>query len=241
MFTKIDTVNGAYSQMRISGLTVEPTPEDTLLALNRLEDMMAEFYGRNVCVNFNFEENPDPNTEHGVDCVHHYMMKTNLATRLCVDFGKDVPIKLQAHASSSYGTSSGVVAVDGARQTQYPNRMRRGEGQRRFNRWRRNFPRNNPPKTSCSNTSMKFGDVRDIREPFMAYLKGELIARYTIEATDGLAISNDVNGLDEITYRATATGSNDRDSDQTVVLVITTTTGRVTTRERLFEVSARAL
>lgn len=241
MFTKIDIVKDAFSQLRISGITVNPTPRDLELALRRFEGMMAWFYGLHLCVNYQFEENPQPTTEHGVDRMHHYMMSTNLATLLCVDFGKDIPPKLQVSAEASYGTSSGIVMANGLREVAYPNRMPRGEGQRRFNRWRRNFPQNTPPPTTCANTTMKFGDVKDIREPFMAYLEDELIASYTIEASDALTISNDVNGLDEITYRVTAAGGGENRADQTVMIVITTTTGRITTREKLFQLEPRAL
>lgn len=241
MFTKIDTVQSAYSQLRISGLTVDPTPEDTLLALTRLEDMMALWYGLNVCLNYQFEDVPDPTTEHGVERKHHYTMATNLAVMLCPDFGKDVPPLLHTKASTSYNATSSMVAVSKLREVSYPSRMPRGAGNRRFNRWRRHFPADPPPVTSCNNTVMFFGDVKDIVEPFSAYRLNEFIASYTIDSSSGLTISNDVNGIDKITYRVTATGGGNSDSDQTVVITVTTSTGRITTRERLFHLKARAL
>lgn len=240
-FTKAGVVADAYSQMRISGITVNPTPQDVEVALNRLETMMAELSARHVCMNYEFEENPNPSTFHGVDRRHHYMMATNLAVRLCPDFGKDVPAKLQSAATVSYETSSSIAAVETIREVPYPSRMPRGAGQRRFNRWRRFFPSNRPPVTSCSNTQMKFGDVRDIVEPFVAYLQGETISSYTIDATDGLTISNDANNTDNISYRVTTSGGGGENAtDQHVVIVITTNTGRVETRERLFLVTPRA-
>ncbi len=39
---KVDILNDAYSKIRISGLTVTPTPPDLELSLNRLESMMSE-------------------------------------------------------------------------------------------------------------------------------------------------------------------------------------------------------
>lgn len=241
MATKLDTVQDAYSQIRISGLTINPGPEDVLTALTRLEDMMAEFYGRHLCLNYQFEETPDPGTEHGVDRRHHYMMATNLAVKLCPDFGKDVPQSLSGYASGAYSTSSSIAMVESLRETPYPNRMPRGEGQRRLNRWRRHFPSDPPPKTSCANTEMFYGDIVDIVESFVAYLTDEVIASYTIESSTGLTISNDVNGINQISYRASATGGGNSDTDQTVVITITTDTGRITTRERLFRLERRAL
>ena len=70
-FTKGEIVNDAYSQMRISGITVNATPADVALAVGRLDDMMSEFDGRNMCVNYAFEDSPSPVTEHGVDRKHH--------------------------------------------------------------------------------------------------------------------------------------------------------------------------
>jgi hypothetical protein len=61
--TKVDLISGAYSKLRISGLTVQPTPEDLELALTRLENTMAEIEGaRNICLGYNFEDQPDPNS-----------------------------------------------------------------------------------------------------------------------------------------------------------------------------------
>ena len=57
---KADIIADAYSQMRISGLTVEPTPEDLELALVRLENMGAEFESRKMSAGYVLEENSRP-------------------------------------------------------------------------------------------------------------------------------------------------------------------------------------
>ena len=54
MTTKADLINGAYSLMRISGITVDPSADDLALALERLEDMAEEFAGRNIITDYNF-------------------------------------------------------------------------------------------------------------------------------------------------------------------------------------------
>jgi len=63
MATKIKLIQSMYSQMRISGLTVNPTPEDIEVALYRLEDMMAEFHGRTLDFGYLFEEHPKPSKQ----------------------------------------------------------------------------------------------------------------------------------------------------------------------------------
>ena len=177
-FTKIDIVNDAYSQMRISGITVDPTPEDVALAVDRLDDMMAEFNARNVCINYEFEENPNPITKHGVGREHHLMMAANLAMWLLQDFGKDIPPSLYAVASRTYDTTSSVVAVKNLREVQQPSRMPRGTGTRRFNRWRRYFPPNPPVVSVCSNITMFLGDTKDEVEFFVAYLESQQLLRF---------------------------------------------------------------
>jgi len=126
MATKIETINSAYSKMRISGLTVQPTPEDLMLAVYRLEDMMEEFYGRTLDVGYFFEDDPQPNTQTGVERKHDNMMSSNLATRLCVDFGKDVPILLMNEASSTYSGSSAIVARERRKAVANQSRTPRG-------------------------------------------------------------------------------------------------------------------
>ena len=239
-FTKGEIINDAFSQLRISGITVNATPTDISLAVGRLDDMMSEYYGRNVCLNYQFEESPLPTTEHGVDRQHHLMMASNLAVKLLQDFGKDAPVSLIGTARSTYDTSSSVSAVNKMREVQYPSRMPRGSGIRRFNRWRRYHPANPPPVTSCSNIKMFLGDVKDIVEPFIAFLKGETIASYTIDASAGLTISNDTNLSDTLTYRVAAATGTSVHTRQVISIVITTSTGRIHTRERVVELEARA-
>ena len=110
MATKIEIVNGAYSEIRISGLTIQPTPRNAELGLAKLEDMMAEYQGVNICVGYNFEELPDANTETMVDKKFNKMMKTNLAIELIAAFNKVVPMSLTKLASSSLSLGSSMVA-----------------------------------------------------------------------------------------------------------------------------------
>ena len=65
--TKGDIINRAFSALRISGITADPSPEDLELALGKLENMAAELAGRNIHTNFAFEDDPDPNTPHNME------------------------------------------------------------------------------------------------------------------------------------------------------------------------------
>lgn len=130
---KIDIINGAYSQLRVSGLTVQATPEDVQLALDRLEDMASEWRSRNVDVGYYFEDEPDPDSIFGADRAYKQAFETNLAISLIPDFNKTVPQALAAKASATYSAMSSAVAQ--VCEVPYPSRMPRGSGN--FNRWNR--------------------------------------------------------------------------------------------------------
>ena len=85
---KGDIINGAYSKLRISGITLQPSSKDNALALTILESMASEFYKRNLCTGYNFEDEPDPGSLNGMDKAYWDAYKWMLALRLLPDFGK---------------------------------------------------------------------------------------------------------------------------------------------------------
>ena len=240
MQLKIDVINDAYSQMRISGLTVQPTPEDVEVALNRLEAMMHEYAARNIDVQYNFEDIPDPNSLTNVEPFAWQMMASNLASRLVMDFGKEVSMSLAMLAKTSSSTVSGVSARKFTQEVQYPRRQARGSGNTlRYNRWQRYY-RDPPFAPSESSTNfLNPGDINDYIENYDAYLRDtETISSYTIEGTPDLTISNDSNTDNEVSYRVTV--SDDPNSTttgfQAVVIQVVTSLGRETSRQINFQI-----
>jgi len=239
---KIEFIIDAYSQMRISGITVIPTPESLEVALSRLENMAAEFESRNICTNYNFEDEPDPNSSSNVIRAYWQAFSTNLAVRLIPDFNKQVPDTLMLQAKSSLSSMSGRSAMERIQQVDYPNRMGRGSGNTlRYNRWSR-FYRKVGTVNSCATEQMFIGDVSDFVEHFDSYLNdGEAIASFTIVADQGLVIQSSSNDIIDISYqiKASTPGNNVNNSDALLTIVITTDSGRVTTRQILFELIPR--
>lgn len=232
MKTKADIINDAYSQMRISGLTVDPSPEDTELALSRLENMMYQFISRNVVNDYTFEEVPDPNTQITTDPPHWHTLATNLAVRLIPDFNKVVPPALNAQASQSLDTSSGIIATELIRQVDYPARQARGGGNTlRYNRWQPYFrPEIQSPQDVTTN-EIFIGDINDYEESFDNYLIGvETISSYTIDADPRLTLVSNSQSGNRILYRVQAGDSTELGTYQQVKIVVTTSNGRVTTR-----------
>ena len=238
---KVDVIADAYSQMRISGLTVTPTPQDLELALMRMENMFSEFSARNVCTGYNFEDQPDPNSVTNLPAYAKPMAATNLAIRLIPDFNKAVPPQLLQLASGSYSTASAMAMKDILNQVQYPRRMPRGSGTTlRFNRWQRFFRNPEEAPADCATNYMSGGEISDFIEHFDAYLnKDEFIASYTIDSSEDLTIVSSSNNNQDVLYRVEAAEQSATSSTgfQAVEVVITTTSGRVEKRTANFQLT----
>jgi len=224
--------------MRISGLTVNPSPEDTTLALDRLEVMMSELeMGRNICMNYNFEEEPDPNTITNVPKPFWYMIQTNLALRLIPDFNKQVPQTLMNMASQALSTASSMASAANARQLSYPNRMPVGSGtSQRYNQYQQFNREQSLPPQKCATNIITLDDVNDYQESFQAYLGAETIASFTIIADQGLILVSNANNDPIINYRVKADNNATDGVWQQVKIIITTSTGRIETRKVSFEI-----
>jgi hypothetical protein len=231
---KVDRINAAYSKLRISGVTVDPTPEDLELALQELENMMSEI---NISIGYNFEDEPDPNSPLGVDRKYWNMINTNLAIRLIADFNKAVPGALVAQANQSMSAAVGYAAADRVRQVQYPSRMPSGSGNtNRFGRWYRFAHPVQLPPNDKETVIVEPGDVDDYRVDFSAYLGEEVISSYVIEATNGLTVDSSSNDTPVINYRVTV--ADGAQVWQQVKVTITTDLGRVQYQTVDFEVKA---
>ena len=232
MSTKVDRINGAYGQLRISGLTVNPTPEDLEIALDRLETMMAEFEGRNIGVGYNFEDQPDLNSLTHVRREFWQMIDTNLAIRLVPDFNKEVSPVLFNQASQSLSNASARVAASLVREVNYPWRQPRGSGNTlRRNRWQKFYRSGEEAPTSSDTNVIYLGDTNDYIENYTAYLdSGETIDSYTITADPGLTIVSDSSTDNEISYRVKAESATETGGFQQIKIIVVTSTGRQQTR-----------
>lgn len=172
--TKGEVINNAYSQLRISGLTAEPQPNEIAKALKRLESMMAEYDGRNICLDYNFQETPTLDASTGVDIQFDQMMETNLAVRLVPDFGKKISqddslVLLGKQASQSLSNASARSAI--VNRAIYPRRQAIGSGNTfRWQRWRR-FSQDKPAAPiSCGTVQMPLNVVKTIIENWINQL-----------------------------------------------------------------------
>lgn len=227
---KIDIIKDAFSQMRISGITVMPSSESNTLALKRLESMANELEGRNVCVNYNFEDLPDINSPSGVSSKYWYAFSCVLASRLLSDFGKgmqpDQTLLKNASAGSSFLYSSTAVVSS----VPYPNRQSIGKGNR-LTFGPSYYPTSDPVPQQNESKSMVIGDIENFVEHFDAYLiYPEVISSYTIEASTGLTVVSSSNTDEDVSYQIDADGNSNMSEVLNVKIVMTSSTGRIKTR-----------
>lgn len=170
--------------------------------------MAYELEGRNICIEYQFEEEPDPATSSGVDPQFSYGMSTNLAYRLFPDFGRgmkpDPILKTQADASLS-NMSARTAFVNTVRR---PDRQAAGSGNTfRWNRWRRFFRDGANVVVSCETITMQLNTAKDDTQSWVNQLGDlETISSFEIESTNGLTIVSSSIGSDSqsIDYRVSA-------------------------------------
>ena len=232
MSTKNDIVVKAYDQLRISGLTLLPSPSDEALALYTLESMMSEFFTNwNMDVEYNFETTPDLNSETLVPLNYESMMFYNLATRLQVPFNKQIPPRLEGLAGTSFSSSLGVVKAQQIRQIQYPRRMPRGSGQTYRNMYynRYHVPEGLPPISSATNNIL-VGETQEYFESFDAWLGSNTIASFNVTVDPRFTLVASANADPRITYTLTATVAEGEGVWQLVKITVTDSAGRVEIR-----------
>ena len=239
MVLKVDRINSAYSKLRISGLTVSPSPSDTTLALNTLEAMMAELEARNICIGYNRQDKPDVNDYSNLPAQFYDSVDNLLAFRLAAHFGKEIPqtLALQSMASSSFLSSATAKIPSMAPSARAPIGSGNNAGMYRFTS---NFygPTTQSP-VGCDTFDMIVDDIRDITEHFTDYLNdAEEISSFTLDVDDGITVVSSSNTTTTVTYQVRADGD---DGEGTTALraklVVTTTDGRKTTRLQYFNLT----
>lgn len=223
MATKGSIVNGAYARLRISGLTVNASPEDVTTALDVMEDMCAEFEARNICLGYNFTDDPDPADDANVSREAVGSLKDLLAWRMAMFFGKQIPQSMDNLQRKAVNVLSGLTAK--TNRVQASRRMPRGSGNtNRYNRWQRyTIPQAVAP-VDCTTNFITYNGILDFQENVNYFLNGESITTYTFDITNGLTILSDSEADGVVSYRVEC-GSNARDLE-IVQIEVTTDTGR---------------
>jgi hypothetical protein len=228
MSTKIDIINKAYARMRISGLTVEPTPEDTALALDRLESMAASWASR-YDIDYDFEEVPQSTTPHMIPRRHWAAFETCLAMELIPDFGKEVPQQLARLANAAYSRLT--ADYHRTKIVQYPQRQPLGSGTaRKFYRYTTFYKTSTQPLAGAY--AAYTNDINDFEENFSDYLEyGEDISSYVLTADSKLTVLSESLATPVVSYQLRFDEASELEE---VIITITTSTGRKETRKKQF-------
>ncbi len=243
-FDKVDIIKDAYSQLRISGLTSSPVPEELELALIRLEDMAAMWEGSNISIGYNFEEEPDPNSPSGIQPAYKLAFVHNLAVLLIPDF-EATPSLLSPLAKGSYNTMPSQVSLARPQQVQQPDRMPRGSGNTlSCNRWNRFYRARSEFFNSTSSIQMFIGDTYEDSFNFNSYLEdNESIDSFDLQLDAGLTLDSSSAEDYRVNFKVTATypsGVSVSQFGAQVTCIITTSNSRVNTRRLFFSLVPRS-
>lgn len=183
MKTKIQLIDDALAEIRISGLTSQPDNEDVKLALGRLESMMSEL---NIDLGFRFESVPNPNTSSGIPDFANYAISLLLAGRLAPLYGK-VPPNAGAALSQLYNRTARPTRVA------YPSRMPLGMGNRQiYSNLYHFMPEAQQIPSTTDTELLVVGDVKPFSLNIDYLLQGgETIISFTKTATGGLLITGE--------------------------------------------------
>lgn len=241
MTTKVDRINAAYVELRISGLTSSPTAEDLELALGVLENMAAEFEANNICLGYAFEQNPDLNTPHNIERRFWSGLSLCLAARLIDSFGKEPTATLLPRIQAAFSFLSARTAP--LKRTRYPSRHPVGAKNNFIGR--QNFYETvEEAPLGCATNEMFLGDVDNFTEDFTSWLtSGETISSYTITANTGLTIVSNSNTDTAVSYQIRAVGANGENSDALLQLkiVVTSSATRKVTRIINFKLNSATI
>jgi hypothetical protein len=242
MDLKSDIIKNAFSELQISGITVNPTADDNQLALIRMEQLAHEYLARNINIGYKFEESPSSLSSSGVAPEYLNAFSICVAQRMLSDFGKGMtpdPNLMNNYRAAVSHLSSGTATINPALPG---SRFPRGSGNTRGWSYYAHYNRTVEQAPNEGDTiRLIVGDIDDYTEDFSGYLNvGEDVSSYEISADSGLTISNDSLTSPVVSYRVEAVGT-EKDQFSTrlyqrVALIVTTSTGRKTTRHINFDV-----
>jgi len=240
---KGEIISKAFSLMRVSGLTVSAGANEQQDALIVLETMAHEYGARNICVGYNFEDDPDLNSLHNMEPKYWFSFSACLAMRLATDFGKGKPDRLDPTLQQKAATAFSFLSSDTAmvRPVAYPSRQPVGAGNDRwgYSRFWRYYPPAVQAPLECATNTMYLDDINDFTEHFDAWLaSGETVSSYALTADTGLTVQSESLTSPDIDYRIKAEGTNENTGNALlqVKIVATSSLGRVTTRIINFEI-----
>ena len=188
MITKGDLITGAYSVIRISGLTVNATSEDVLTGLQVLDDYMAEL---SVELNTGYSQpleygTSDPSDDSTITQPMAGPIKKLLAVQLLTHFGKQITPELAR------------ISMDGMRSLEHllvnvgpadnPATLPIGSGNEYDYRSNKFYPE---PVSDDDAEEYTLEETTLVTIDWSAWLEGEALSSVEYEVTEGIVVSGE--------------------------------------------------
>lgn len=230
MKTKIQLINAAFSELRISGITSGPSADDIEIALEVLEDTMRQVQVTLPKLPYNFQETPTPNTESGIPAWANNAIQLKLANELGARWNKYPD---QKRLAGSWSTLLAKLAPTPAYNNSTSMPLGRGN-----TIWDKSWDKMPGYQLENQNArSLGLDDVAYVSEDFSDYFRpGETLSTYTVTAVSaGLSVSGAASSGNTVTFNVTSNGVNG--VNQEVSIDIVGTAGTERTRVLYFSVS----
>lgn len=225
MITKNDVVLEALEELRISGLTVTPSPEEIVSAIKRLDNMVLGWQNKGLCLGYIpvDESGIDPEQNSGLLESDKHAVVINLAKSLCPMYGAPLHPDTRAEAKASYlGLFSSELTMKES-NPYMPNGSGKSFGYYCANSFQ---PQENAAPQDCETKDIKVGEIGFYTHDFNRYLdelEGDTITSYVIEDGEGVSIlgSSEDSGIITMQAKGLTVGL------APILITITTSSGRV--------------
>lgn len=237
MITKNELVLESYDQLRISGLTSNPTPSEITIAIRRMDSMISGWQNKGLCLGYNKTENYsniDPNQNSGLLDSDILAVVLNLAKTLAAIFGKQLTIIALSEAKAAYDGLFSAELITREADTFQPV----GAGNKIYGtsvEFDYQSPEENAP-INCAVNDMVAGETGPVTTDFERYLlevDGDTIVSYTTEDGDLVKLLSDsiLGSIVTLNVEASLSGYGQ------IIVTITTSSGRILPRAVEFNVS----
>ncbi len=225
MITKNEIVLESLEELRISGLTVKPSPEEIVSAIKRLDNMVLGWQNKGLCLGYIpiDDSGIDPEQNSGLLESDKHAVVINLAKALCPMYGAPLHPDTRAEAKASYlGLFSSELTMRES-NPYIPNGAGKSFGYYYTDRYQ---AQEDAATKNCETKDIKVGEIGFYTHDFNRYLdglEGDTITSYVIEGGEGVSIlgSSEDSGIITMQAEGLTAGL------APVLIAITTSSGRV--------------
>lgn len=236
MITKNELALDALAQLKISGLTSKPAPEEITYAIRRMDSMVGGWQKSGICLSYNKSvgyNDIDLSQESGVEENEALAIILNLAKTLAPSYGQGFDQLALGEAKQAYDDLFSVELTMREPDTYLPV----GQGNHIYGvRHYFNFQSEaDTAPVNCSTIDMVVGQAGLASTDFELYLAevdGDVISNYTIEDGEGVELLSDSisDSVIIMSIKAKLSGYGK------LIVTVTTSSGRILPRAVNFNV-----